>query len=143
MYQGVGEIGHGFKASLSGDSGYIHCIGHGVFDGIHMSRRSGNSKHCGVGDHGLDAISGWNRADDARLDRDLASSAGIEVQTQAAGRDLHDLDFVRDLYLIRGEVIGVFARGRIPQVDRRRARFLPGDRAAHGQVREGGAALAE
>ena len=108
---GIGQIGHGVKAGLSGDSGCVHRIGQGVFDGVHMARRAGDGEHGGVGGHGFDAISGRQRADDARLDRNLAGLALIEDQAQARGSDLHDLDIVRNMDLVGGDVIGVFAGG--------------------------------
>ena len=44
-------------------------------------------------------------------------SAVIEDQAQARGSDLHDLDIVRNLNLVGGEVVGVFAGSGAAQVD--------------------------
>ena len=54
----------------------------------------------GVGGDGFDAVSGRQRADDARLDGDLAGLVMIEDQAQARGSDLHDLDIVGNMNLV-------------------------------------------
>ena len=103
---------------------------------------AGDGEHRGNGDDGFDAVSGGQRADDPRLDRDLASGAGVEDQTQAGRSDLHYVDIMRDTDLVGGEVVGVLTGGCALQIDnqvytRRRHIAQDAGRAAEEDLRLG------
>ncbi len=117
VYERIGQISHSFKASLSGNSGGVHCIGDSAFNGIHVAGGARDSQQCRVRGYRFNSVSRRQRPDHSRPHWHLAGRPRIKNHAQAAGSHLHDFDLMRNLDMVGCKVIGVLAGNCALQID--------------------------